>query len=150
MHERNNAMTEARFAELLAAYGADAARWPAAEREAAAAFAAQFPERAAALAAPEAALDALLALDERSASPSAALEARILAQAPRGAGVVVPLQRRRVAGQDVRMLAALAACAVLGVALGFTGAPAGDDSLADADAAFGAAFGVMADPGEGG
>jgi hypothetical protein len=36
---------------------------------------------------------------------------------------------------------------VIGVALGFAGAPGRDDGLAEADAAFGAAFGITAGDG---
>lgn len=127
-------MTEDRFRAILDAYGADPARWPEAERAAAQAFASAHPD----LVAEAAALDALLALDAGEAAPSPALRARVLGAAPN----VTPLRPRGVFAGNARALAALAACAVMGVALGFFGAAPSDDIVTEADDAFGAAFGI--------
>lgn len=129
-------MTEARMTMLLAAYGADPARWPAEERDDALGWLAAHPE-AFALRDEAGALDAALALDAAEHAPSAALTARVL-QAASGATVVAFPARRWNAGA----LAALAACAVMGVVIGFSASGVDDDAMADADAAFGAAFGV--------
>lgn len=90
-------MTLGRFATILEAYGADHARWPDAERDAAIAFAAT-SEQAGALIAEARALD--LALDiAPEAQVSDALVARILATAPQpqsqalGAGSTAPQAR---------------------------------------------------------
>ncbi|MEZ5996041.1 MAG: hypothetical protein R3C25_09815 [Hyphomonadaceae bacterium] len=118
-------MDRNRFELLLDAYGADMRRWPANERAAAASFAAQEGAAEALLEARQldAALDAVLGQE----APSSELSARILARRPQG----WPLDRRA--------LMALAACAVLGLLLGFGGgqlAPAPDNQ--------GAAFFAMA------
>lgn len=119
-------MDRERFEHLLAAYGGDFRRWPAEERAAAAAFAAQDADAAAALTAAKA-LDE--ALDHARATPgdTSLLAARVLAQAPRPPPWL-----------DKRAMLALAACAVLGVMLGYGGglmAPVDVD-----DAYFAAAF----------
>jgi hypothetical protein len=78
-------MNAERFSQLVEAYGADARRWPVAEREAAAAFRLARPDEAARLLAEADALDALL-----DAAPhpvvSYALRERVLAAAA-GAGL---------------------------------------------------------------
>jgi hypothetical protein len=73
-----------RFAAILDAYGAEARRWPAAERAAAESLLAASAE-AQALQAQAAQLDQLLTASVAPA-PSAALRAAILQVAPRGAG----------------------------------------------------------------
>lgn len=103
-------MDRLRFETLLEAYGANFSRWPADEREAAAAFAAQSAEAADALAEARA-LDAALE-PARAVPDTSALAARILAGAPR---------RTASTGFDRRALMALAACALFGVVLGFGG-----------------------------
>lgn len=76
------AMSPARFERLIAAYGADPARWPAAERAGALAFLAANREAAAPLLAEAASLDQALAT-ARAAAPS--LSPRALAAIRRGA-----------------------------------------------------------------
>jgi hypothetical protein len=124
---KDKIMDRERFNHLLEAYGADFRRWPAEERAAAAMFAAQDGEAAAALKEAQQ-LDRVLELAGGDAADTSALAAHILAQAPRS-------QR----GFDRRAMLALAACAVLGVILGYGGgrlAPAQDVD----DAYFSAAF----------
>lgn len=123
-------MNRERFEQLLEAYGADMGRWPAEERAAGEAFAAaQGADAADALRAARA-LDA--ALDgAASADPSPALASRILAAAPR--------PRVTSRGFDRRAGWALAACAILGVALGFGGGMLAPVSDSD-DSYFAAAF----------
>jgi hypothetical protein len=83
-------MTEERFFQILEAYGADPAHWPADEREAAQGFALARPE--------------LVAV---ATSDTALLERRVLARLPRPA---MP---------DWMAPSAVAAALVLGVCLGF-------------------------------
>ena len=73
-------MTSERFLALVAAYGADARRWPEAERAAARAFAAAEPHAAAPALAEADAADALLHAS-RVAHPSMALRDRVIASA---------------------------------------------------------------------
>lgn len=75
-------MNRQRFETLAEAFGGDAARWPTAEREAAAALMAAEPEWARVVLADAGDLDALLVSDAPSRS-SAALVDRIVAGAPR-------------------------------------------------------------------
>ena len=88
-----------------------------------------------------------------------AIDPVAVAAAPVQEAVVMFPPRPRPAVRPVtfggaRLAAALAACAVMGVAIGYTGAPGGgnggDDGLAELDAAFGAAFGLAGEQGEGG
>lgn len=119
-------MNAERLAEILEAYGADPKRWPADERAAAEALLAA---GAGAEALAEArALDAALATDDAGA-PSELLMRRLQRAAPRAV--------------SWRAAAALAACAVLGLVLGYGGAMrlAPPDA---ADAVFGAAFDIDA------
>lgn len=110
-------MDRERFEQLVAAYGGDPRRWPADERAAGEAYAAQDAE-ARALLLQAGALDRVLDSareDERDAS---ALAARILSQAPHARPWL-----------DRRAMLALAACAVLGLVAGYGGgllAPAAD------------------------
>ncbi len=78
-------MNAERFSQLVEAYGADARRWPLAEREAAEAFRKTRPEEAARLLAEAEAVDALLDAAPRPVV-SAALRERVLAAAA-GAGL---------------------------------------------------------------
>lgn len=73
-------MTSERFLALVAAYGADARRWPEAERAAAAAFAAAEPHAAAPALVEADAADALLHAS-RAVHPSMALRDRVIASA---------------------------------------------------------------------
>ncbi|HVY83809.1 MAG TPA: hypothetical protein VG943_01645 [Caulobacterales bacterium] len=118
-------MDAARFEAIVAAYGADAARWPEAERAAAQAFA-QTSSEAQAILAEAHALDALLAADADEAPVSVTLTRRLMRTIPSPSP-------QRVWG----VAAALAACAVLGVVVGYN-SPQGDDP---AMTALGAAFG---------
>jgi hypothetical protein len=142
--EGHGAMNRERMTTILAAYGAAPARWPDAERAAALAWADAHAEDFALIARAEAALDSMLALDRRDVGDDVALFARIVASAPDGEGggdVVRPAFGRREAPHGFwRQATALAACAVLGLAIGFANAPAADDAGHEMDAAFGAAF----------
>lgn len=124
-------MNRERFDALLDAFGADLRRWPADERAAAEAFATQHDEEIAGSMGAARALDGVLDGACAAEPPSSALTSRILAAAP-------PV-RVRAQVFDRRAGWALAACALLGVMLGFGGgllAPvAGND-----DAYFSAAF----------
>lgn len=73
-------MTSERFLALIAAWGADARRWPEGEREAAKAFAAADPAAVRAALIEADAVDALLHLS-RPAQPSMALRDRVIASA---------------------------------------------------------------------
>lgn len=73
-------ITEARFAELADAFGADLRRWPEAERAGAEALRDAEPARADALLAEADRLDGLMHLS-RAAAPSAALRQRVVALA---------------------------------------------------------------------
>ena len=73
-------MTSERFLALVAAYGADARRWPEAERAAARAFAAANPDAAVPALAEADAADALLHAS-RVAHPSMVLRDRVIASA---------------------------------------------------------------------
>lgn len=120
MTRKEEIMDRERFKHLLDAYGADFRRWPAETSAAAAAFAAENADAAAAIAEAQA-LDRTLDAAGAQPGPSPELAARILARAPAG-------QR----GFDRRALMALAACAVFGVILGYSGgllapAPLEDD-----------------------
>jgi hypothetical protein len=79
-------MTSERFLALVAAYGADARRWPEAERAAARAFAAARPEAVAHALAEADAADVLLHAS-RVAHPSTVLRDRVVASAA-GAGLI--------------------------------------------------------------
>lgn len=92
-------MTAERFLALVEAYGADARRWPEAERAAAKAFAAARPEVAQAALAAADDLDALLHAS-RALQPSMALRDRVLASAA-DAG----LKARREGGRWLAKLA---------------------------------------------
>jgi hypothetical protein len=125
---------KARFDALLEAYGADARRWPEAERAAAKAFAAEAPAQMRA----EGALDRALDLD--GAPVDAELfTARMMRGFPAVAAEAAPARKR---GGFAASLVALAACAVLGIAIGFGAghvAPldAADETLASAFDAYG-------------
>lgn len=135
-------MTRERMAEILAAYGASPSRWPAAERGRAEVWARNNAETFASLVREEAALDAALDLDVRPAHDLDALAARIIASASPGNVVHAEFGRTKTAAW--RTAAALAACAVLGLVIGFNGAARDGDMSAEIDAAFGAAFDLSA------
>ena len=142
-------MDEGRMAAILDAYGADPGRWPAAERDAARAWLTAHPDRLVEARAEAQIVDAALARDRRDDAASPALEMRVRAGIPGAGETVTPFRPPSRAPRTIGAIAALAACAVLGVVLGFSNAATGEDSTADADAAFGAAFDVAAPGGEG-
>ncbi|KQY80571.1 hypothetical protein [Brevundimonas sp. Root1423] len=110
-------MTSERFLALIAAYGADARRWPENERAAAQAFAAADPAAVRAAVAEADAVDALLHLS-RAAQPSMALRDRVIASAAE-AGLKARREGRRWLDRLALALGAgwaVAACA--GVAAG--------------------------------
>ncbi|MBX3430769.1 MAG: hypothetical protein KF779_14390 [Hyphomonadaceae bacterium] len=129
MTRKEEAMNRERFAELLAAYGADFRRWPAETRADAATFAAQDAE-ASALIAEARELDSLLDEARSMPTPSADLAERILASAPR-------MQRPSF---DRRAVLALAACAVFGVVIGYSGGLLAPPAVAEDDGYFSMAF----------
>ncbi len=140
-------MNEARMTAILAAYGAEPVRWPAAERESALAWLAAHGAGAAHVEAR--ALDAALQLDGRAAPASDALTARVLQAIPGAGATVLPFAAAAGARSwNAGAIAALAACAVMGVVIGFNASGFSDDTTADADAAFGAALGVIVDRGD--
>jgi hypothetical protein len=116
---------------LLDAFGADLRRWPADERAAAEAFATQHAGEMAVSLAAARALDGVLEDARAAEPPSPALTSRILMAAPRA--------RARTQGFDRRAGWALAACALLGVMLGFSGGLLAPVAGAD-DAYFSVAF----------
>jgi hypothetical protein len=123
-------MNRERFEHLLAAYGADFRRWPEAERDAGAAFAAQNGDEARVALVDAAALDGALRALNEPAPDTSLLARRILKAAPR------PWIDRRAA-------IALGACAVFGVLIGYGGgllAPSPDIDDPYLDAAFEAPF----------
>ena len=127
-----------RVEQLIAAYGAEPARWPAGERAEAERLASG-ADLAAGLEA-ERALDA--ALDAYAAeAPSLALRQRILVGAPR------PRQTRawRPSGGFWLSGASLAAACVVGVVFGVSlgGAMAGSEAAVDRDTEASSAFGAV-------
>jgi hypothetical protein len=102
-------MNTERFKAIVEAYGGDPKRWPEAERAEAQAFA-QTPDAAAILAEARV-LDAALDASDEPAPVSLAFVRDAIASAPK--------QR---APLSWRPIAAMAACALLGLALGFGGA----------------------------
>lgn len=110
-------MTSDRFLALVAAWGADARRWPEGERAAAEAFAAAHPDIAHAALAEADAVDALLHLSQ-AARPSMALRDRVIASAA-DAGLKVRRESRRWLDRlAIAMGAGWAAAACAGVAAG--------------------------------
>jgi ABC-type dipeptide/oligopeptide/nickel transport system permease subunit len=118
-------MTSERFLQILSAYGAEARRWPEAERDAATTYAERNPELIADALAQEAQLDALLGNAERK--PSELLERRLLSRMPVPAGLA-----------SWRAPVAAAAALLIGVCIGFASgaftAPVDDPSAMYADA----------------
>jgi hypothetical protein len=101
-------MNKERLKAIVEAYGAEARRWPEAEREAASAFVDAFPEIAAPLLQETRALDAALDADAAPTHVNDVLAARI-------AGSF----KRQRAAPDWKPFAALAACALFGLIAGF-------------------------------
>jgi len=134
-NDRQDRMDQARFEQILAAYGSRSAAWPEEERASALAFA-QRSEQARALVDRESQLDRLLdAAPELE--PSRSLRDRILQSTPRP---VISLAERldRWAsglwplGRNWQPLAALATAAALGIAAGWV-VPNGDTDPESAD-----------------
>jgi hypothetical protein len=110
-------MTSERFLALVDAWGADARRWPEAERAAARAFAAANPGIALPALAEADAADALLHAS-RVASPSMMLRDRVIASAA-GAGLKARREGRRWLDRlSIAFGAGWAAAACAGVAAG--------------------------------
>jgi hypothetical protein len=110
-------MTSERFLALVAAYGADARRWPAADRAAAERFAADDPARFAPAVAEADATDALLHAS-CVAPPSMALRDRVIASAAE-AGLKARREGRRWVDRLVLTLGAgWAAAACAGIVAG--------------------------------
>lgn len=124
-------MTPERFEALAEAYGGDPARWPATERDAAAALMADRPAWAQAVLAEAAALDGLL-----SALPAPRAPAELVARIVRGAPAPRRPWRRWFvpAAMGAGLAAATAAGVLVGVQLGAADvAPSGDAMVAGAD-----------------
>ena len=110
-------MTSERFLALVSAYGADARRWPEAERAAARAFVDAQPAAAAPLLAEADAADALLHAS-RVPHPSMALRDRVIASAA-GAGLKARREGRRWLDRlALTMGAGWAAAACAGIVAG--------------------------------
>jgi anti-sigma factor RsiW len=115
-----------RFAELVAAYGTDPGRWPAAERRAVGSLLAASTE-AQQLVREAEAFDALLAAPLPAIEPSAALRSRIMAQAmpqPKQPGWRIQIAEAFgllfPSGRMVPQLAALTLALAIGIGAGFT------------------------------
>lgn len=110
-------MTSERFLAIVSAYGADARRWPEAERAAARAFASAHPTLAGPALAEADAADALLH-ESRVAHPSMALRDRVIASAAE-AGLKARREGRRWLDRlALAMGAGWAAAACAGVIAG--------------------------------
>lgn len=134
-------MTLERFQALAQAWGGDIARWPEAERAAAALLAARAPQAAAALA-EAAALDAALAEMDAGPGPApssallaACAEAAVREAAVREAGRRADARRAARRGVRLPMAARMAAAAVAGVLIGVSGLMEALEPPQDADAA---------------
>lgn len=115
-------MNRERFEQLLDAYGADPKRWPSAERAAGEAYAAEHVAEVAGLIAAARTLDATMDAAREVVKPDPARVAAILAKAPKPAAGVSPIARW-----------ALAACALLGVTLGYGGGLMAPAAMAEDD-----------------
>ncbi len=116
-------MNRERFEQLLDAYGADPKRWPSSERAAAEAYAQAHAAEAAVLLREARGLDAAMDAARETVKPDPARVAAILAKAPKPAAGVPQAARW-----------ALAACAVLGVTLGYGGGLMAPTAMADDEA----------------
>lgn len=116
-------MNEARFIELLAAYGAEMSRWPEDDRGDAEAFLEVAPHRIKDLWESERAFDHLLAL-EKDGPASISLETRVIGASPnlRRVGKPLKLDAKWPLPQWVAG-GALAASLALGFAVGYAGEP---------------------------
>ncbi len=121
-------MDEARFMELLGAYGAELSRWPEDERASAEALLEVASHRIKDIWESERAFDHLLAL-EKDIPASIALETRVLAASPVGGSK----GRRAFAVGEWKLPqwatgGAIAASLALGLAVGYAGEPAQTDA----------------------
>lgn len=118
-------MNEARFVELLSAYGAEFSRWPEDDRGDAESFLQTAPHRIKDIWESERAFDHLLAL-EKDMPASISLETRVLAASSDRRSVRRPVAVFR-GWQVSQWLAggALAASLALGFAVGYVGEPGG-------------------------
>jgi hypothetical protein len=117
-------MTEAKFVELLAIYGADLARWPEAQRATASMMLETGPHRIKDLWESERTFDRLLAL-EADGPASIGLETRILAHAPRPPRPARSGTRTLWGSRAQWAAGALGTCLALGFAAGYAAEPAG-------------------------
>ncbi len=111
MKARGQKMDSARFQSLAEAFGADCGRWPASDREAAAAYTLEHPEQANAILLEARKIDAALDLTRADVGDLSLLTARILSSAKKANRPVF----------DYRAALAMAACAVFGVLIGYGG-----------------------------
>ena len=132
-------MNSERVLAIIAAYGADSRRWPAAERMAALTLMAQVPDLAAALAEARALDDALSAV-EVAAAASGALKARILAavQSKRQSPWVrlaqfLGMPNARSSQAALQPLGVLCAASILGLMVGSTTLDSGHDVSVSAE-----------------
>ena len=120
----SQAMNEARFMELLGAYGAELSRWPEGERDSAEALLEVAPHRLKDIWESERSFDHLLSL-EKDVSVSIALETAVLAASPDRSR-----ERRRAFSMGKLSLpqwatgGAIAASLALGLAVGYAAEPA--------------------------
>lgn len=125
-------MTKERFEAILAAYGADARRWPEAERAAAEAYLAANPTDLT----DARVIDALLDAAPQPAPPSDVLMRRILREAPKR-----PMPRYAPA-------LALAACMVIAVLIGYGAGALAPPSASGADELVAAALDPLSPGGD--
>lgn len=138
--EKPAGMTLQRFAELVDAYGADARRWPLAERAAAQALVAADPA-AAALQQQAAMLDAMLDADVAAPASHTARRALMAALPARGPALATRWQELLALLGGWRIaLPALAVALVAGVNIGATVGTGVLSSSTDASAAVGTAI----------
>jgi len=116
-------MNEARFIELLSAYGAELSRWPEEERAAAEALLDVAPHRLKDIWESERTFDHLLAL-EKDGPATIALETRVLSASPNGRGAARPdLSLGKWSLPQWATGGAIAASLALGFAVGYAGEP---------------------------
>lgn len=122
-------MNEARFIELLNAYGAELSRWPEEDRTAAEALLEVAPHRLKDIWESERVFDHLLAL-EKDGPASIALETKVLSSAPnRPKAALLPQRFGKWSLPKWATGGAIAASLALGFAVGY----AGESSYVDAD-----------------
>jgi hypothetical protein len=115
-------MNEARFIELLGAYGAELSRWPEEERVAAEALLEVAPHRLKDIWESERAFDHLLAL-EKDGPASIALETKVLSASPDRRSMRRPASLGKWSLPQWATGGAIAASLALGFAVGYAGEP---------------------------